>query len=79
MTEDNPYRIELWGDEIDSIRYYDTMSQRSNEKTEEITIYPAYEFVLDKKLDEVIEDVKEKDFEQAIRVLYNSFVKENVV
>ena len=23
MTEDNPYRIELWGDEVDSIRYFD--------------------------------------------------------
>lgn len=63
ISERQGVRIELWGDEIDSIRYYDTMSQRSNEKTEEITIYPAYEFVLDKKLDEVIEDVKEKEEE----------------
>ncbi len=63
ISERQGVRIELWGDEIDSIRYYDTMSQRSNEKTEEITIYPAYEFVLDKKLDEVIEDVKENEEE----------------
>ena len=32
LTEDNPYRIELWGDEIQSIRSFDIMSQRSLEK-----------------------------------------------
>lgn len=46
-TEDNPVRIELWGDEIDSIRYFDINSQRSIEKTEEINIFPASEYLLD--------------------------------
>ena len=32
LTEENPYRIELWGDEIDSIRSFDVLSQRSIEK-----------------------------------------------
>ncbi|HEY9575626.1 MAG TPA: transcription-repair coupling factor [Lachnospiraceae bacterium] len=41
LTEDNPVRIELWGDEIDSIRSFDVESQRSIENLEEITIYPA--------------------------------------
>ncbi|MBR6627285.1 MAG: transcription-repair coupling factor [Lachnospiraceae bacterium] len=49
LTEDNPYRIELWGDEVDSIRSFDVLSQRSIEKLESINIYPATEFVLDEK------------------------------
>ena len=46
LTEQNPYRIELWGEEIDSIRSFDCMSQRSIEKLESVDIYPATELVL---------------------------------
>ncbi len=46
LTEENPYRIELWGDEIDSIRSFDAESQRSIENMDEAVIYPATEFVL---------------------------------
>ncbi len=49
LTEENPYRIELWGDEIESIRSFDILSQRSIEKLESISIYPATEFVLGKE------------------------------
>ena len=47
LTEENPYRIELWGDEVDSIRSFDVLSQRSVEKLNSVTIYPATEFVLE--------------------------------
>ena len=50
LTEENPWRIELWGDEIDSIRSFDPESQRSLEKLEEITIYPAVEHIGDKDM-----------------------------
>ena len=43
LTEENPVRVELWGDEIDSIRSFDVESQRSLENLEKITIYPAAE------------------------------------
>lgn len=43
LTEEMPVRIELWGDEIDSIRMFDAKSQRSIENISEITIYPASE------------------------------------
>ncbi len=46
LTEENPYRIELWGDEIDSIRSFDLLSQRSIESLESITLYPACEMIL---------------------------------
>ena len=50
LTEENPWRIELWGDEIDSIRSFDPESQRSLENLEEITIYPAVEHTGDKDM-----------------------------
>ena len=43
LTEELPVRIELWGDEIDSLRSFDVESQRSVENLQEITIYPASE------------------------------------
>ena len=50
LIEENPWRIELWGDEIDSIRSFDPESQRSLENLEEITIYPAVEHIGDKDM-----------------------------
>lgn len=46
LTEDNPVRIELWGDEIDSIRSYDSESQRSVEQLELVELFPATEIVV---------------------------------
>lgn len=50
LTEENPWRIELWGDEIDSIRSFDPESQRSLENLEELTIYPAVEHIGDRDM-----------------------------
>ncbi len=49
MTEEVPVRIELWGDEIDSIRSFDPESQRSIENLETARIYPASETVVSKE------------------------------
>ena len=46
VSEDLPVRIELWGDEVDTIRSIDTESQRSVEQIEETLIYPVTELVL---------------------------------
>lgn len=46
LTEENPYRIELWGEDVESIRSFDILSQRSIEKLESVSIYPATEMVL---------------------------------
>ncbi len=46
LTEENPYRIELWDDEIDSLRSFDVESQRSIENLESIELYPAVELIL---------------------------------
>ena len=44
LNEDKPLRIDLFDDEIDSIRYFDVSTQRSTIKTKELTIYPMHEF-----------------------------------
>ena len=65
LTEKEGVRIELWGDEIDSIRYFNIVSQRSTENIEKITIYPAHEYLLEKPIDEVISKIRNtiyKDF-----------------
>lgn len=49
LTEEVPYRIELWDDEIDTIRSFDVESQRSIENVSAIQIYPASEIVLGKE------------------------------
>ena len=46
LTEENPYRIELWGDEVESIRAFDVLSQRSLAQLESVRIYPATEMIL---------------------------------
>ena len=41
LTEEVPVRIELWDDEVDSIRSFDPESQRSVEQLEKLPIYPV--------------------------------------
>ncbi len=72
LTEENPYRMELWDDEIDSLRTFDVESQRSIENMESIELYPAAELVLTKKeKEEGVERLK-KDGEK----LYESYRRE---
>ena len=55
IDEDNPIRIEFFDDEIDSIRYFDSETQKSISKADSITIKPFFEFV-------TLEEVKEEEF-----------------
>jgi len=43
FTRENPVRVELWGDEVDSIREFDVESQRGISTLEEVILYPACE------------------------------------
>ena len=66
LTEENPYRIELWGDEVESIRSFDVLSQRSIEKLESVDVYPATEIVLsDKELREGLVRIRKEGKKQA--------------
>lgn len=51
IKEDKPIRIELWGDTIDSIRYFDVDNQRSLEDLDEISITAFSEFINEKGID----------------------------
>ena len=46
-TSAYPYRVELFGDEVDSIRTFNTESQRCIEKVEEFSIFPSKEVIVD--------------------------------
>ena len=81
-----PYRIELFGDEIDSIRKFNVTSQRSIEKVKTLSIFPAKEIITDKDINEYaiksiesnlqdsIKDCKDKNREEKIR----SIIKKNI-
>ena len=69
VGESTPIRIDLWDDEIDSIKYFDAESQRSIENATEVTIYPATEYILDE--DQIFSGVKKlkKEMEKTYDVL----------
>ena len=76
LTEENPIRIELWGDEIDSIRMFDVLSQRSVGVLEAISVYPATETILSRgELEEGVRRI-EKDAKQASEELRKEFKTE---
>ena len=61
LTDDNPVRIELWGDTVESIRTFDMVSQRSVGKLSTVAIFPASEMILDEKsFAEGMERIKEE-------------------
>ncbi len=55
-------RIELWGDEIDSIRKFNILTQRSTDMLEETSIYPAFEYVLENSIDQVCKKIEESKY-----------------
>ena len=67
ITEKIGVRIEFWGDEIDSIRYFNVISQRSTENIKEITIYPSHEYILETDIQEVIEKIRNKVYPEEIQ------------
>ncbi len=73
VNEKNPLRIEFWGDEIDTISYFDTDTQRRTESKEKIEITPACEiFYNPEALAEVLREysLKQKGLNQnQIKVL----------
>ena len=67
ITEKIGVRIEFWGDEIDSIRYFNVISQRSTENIKEITIYPSHEYILETDIQEVIEKIRNKVYPEEVQ------------
>ena len=67
LTEKEGIRIEFWGDEIDSIRYFNIISQRSTENIEKITIYPAHEYLLENPIDNVISKIRKTIYKDKLQ------------
>ena len=63
MGRSQPYRLELFDDEVESIRLFDAESQRSTEKLERIEMLPAREFPFD-------EDARQ-DFRRRFRTRFD--------
>ena len=73
ISENAGIRIELWGDEVDSIRKFSITTQRSTESLEKATIYPATEFVLEKPIEHICNEILKKysDAEEDIELIKN--------
>ena len=63
LSENIGVRIEFWGDEVDSIRYFKLSSQRSTEMLKNITIFPAHELLV-KDIKQAVSKIKEKYLEE---------------
>ena len=59
LSEKIGVRIEFWGDEVDSIRFFQIASQRSTEMLKEITIFPAHELIV-QELSKAVKNIQEK-------------------
>ena len=59
LSEKIGVRIEFWGDEVDSIRFFQISSQRSTEMLKEITIFPTHELIV-QDLSEAVKNIQEK-------------------
>ena len=71
MGSPTPFRIELFDEEVDSIRIFDPETQRSSDKTESINLYPAREFPFD--------DAAIKRFRQAFRAAFPDISSQNIL
>ena len=65
-TDNTGIRIELWGDEIDSIRHFNIISQRSIDNIEKIEIFPAHEYILETSIENVIENISNNVYPENI-------------
>ena len=76
LTEECPCRVEFFGDEIDSIRYFDENSQRSIESCESFEVLPASEYVLSQARIRRGIDKIEEETERVTAVLKKEFKTE---
>ena len=65
-TDNTGIRIELWGDEIDSIRHFNIISQRSIDNIEKVEIFPAHEYILERSVEEVAKNIRKNVYSENI-------------
>ena len=62
ISENLGVRIELWGDDIDSIRYFNLSSQRSTEMAEKVEIIPLHEYLLETDKETVCNKILDNNY-----------------
>ena len=68
---DNPYRLELWGDTISDIRIFNNSTQKSINKTDTAIIQPIYKFILNNNSYKKIEKLIDIENESQADILEN--------
>ena len=81
--EENPVRVEFWGDEIVDIRYFNNETQKSIEKVGMVNIKPLYKFVLSQNLphnlsQELKEQIENEGYFEGVNV-YQSYFNDDLV
>lgn len=74
--DEHPIRIELWGDEVVDLRFFNNETQKSIEKVKQCLIKPVYKFLVkdSKNLPEfLIEKTEQEGFFEGIEVYQNYF------
>ncbi|MBQ2688110.1 MAG: transcription-repair coupling factor [Clostridia bacterium] len=73
---ENPVRAEFWGDEIDSLSYFDIITQRRTESVEHVTLCPSSEVIISdreelaKKIEKKASYLRAESSKKAKEVLY---------
>jgi transcription-repair coupling factor (superfamily II helicase) len=75
LNEDKPIRIELFDDEVDTLRYFDIETQRSTIKIKECVIYPMYEFFY---TDDELQIIQEKVLTKLNNEIFDDKSKERI-
>lgn len=82
--DEHPLRIELWGDEIVDLRFFDNETQKSIEKVKSFAIKPVYKFILNKN---TISDIQPIDLSTKAEIegyfegieVYQNYFNDNLV
>ena len=72
LDADNPYRIDFFDIEVDSMRTFDIATQRSIENVEQITIIPATDFIASKEVLELASEKIKKEYNKQFSKLKNT-------
>ena len=77
---ENPIRIELWGDDVVDIRYFNNETQKSISKVNEVEVLPVFKFISSDKAQmpsELLNLVQEDNYFEGIEV-YQSYFNDNL-
>ncbi len=71
-----PVRIELWGDEIDSIRTFDPLSQRSLKQLKHVTIPPSSEALFHRNQKDAVHRLRALDYSMCVDEVEQAFTED---